>query len=75
MGIFPQCKETDNPPSHLSQAVDVIMLSAMELGSTVCCFLLCKFRTKGYIFSTEFIIPLQSLLLCSISEFKNDKTW
>jgi len=35
MGIFPQWKETDNPPGHLSQAVDVIILSPGELGSII----------------------------------------
>lgn len=35
MGIFPQWKKTDDRPSSLSQAVEVIMLSAVELGSVI----------------------------------------
>lgn len=35
MGIFPQCKEINKPPRHLSQTVDVIILSAVELGSII----------------------------------------
>lgn len=35
MGIFPQWKETDSPLRHLSQAVDVIMLSEVEQGSII----------------------------------------